>query len=155
MWDEVFLFTCFAGLFQLLSTPLHMLNRIFHYQFSDYFLYLCTTVIVRRNCPKSLHHCCKGLLGGLKGAPVLVLETGLTMKKIILAAAICVFFAACGGDDGLTPTPQKPPTQGETTEVKAADIVKYFNLDKQLNVYQAHRKGKSRPRKENDRRQGN
>ena len=65
------------------------------------------------------------------------------MKKIILAAAICVFFAACGGDDGLTPTPQKPPTQGETTEVKAADIVKYFNLDKQLNVYQAIEKAKA------------
>lgn len=120
-----------------------MLNRIFHYQFSDYFAYLCPIVIVRRNCPMPLHHCCKGLLGGLKGAPVLVLETGLTMKKIILAAAICVFFAACGGDDGLTPTPQKPPTQGETTEVKAADIVKYFNLDKQLNVYQAIEKAKA------------
>lgn len=65
------------------------------------------------------------------------------MKKFILAAAICVFFAACGGDDGLTPTPQKPPTQGETTEVKAADIVKYFNLDKQLNVYQAIEKAKA------------
>jgi hypothetical protein len=120
-----------------------MLNRIFHYQFSDYFAYLCPIVIVRRNCSTPLRHCCKGLLGGLKGAPVLVLETGLTMKKFILAAAICVFFAACGGDDGLTPTPQKPPTQGETTEVKAADIVKYFNLDKQLNVYQAIEKAKA------------
>lgn len=80
---------------------------------------------------------------GEKGAPVLVLETGLTMKKIILLAAICVFFAACGGDDGLTPTPQKPPKQEETTEVKAADIVKYFGLDKQLNVYQAIEKAKA------------
>ena len=126
-----------------LQPPVVMLNSMLHHLLSDYFLYLCTTVIVRRNCPTPLHHCCKGLLGGLKGAPVLVLETGLTMKKIILAAAICVFFAACGGDDGLTPTPQKPPTQGETTEVKAADIVKYFNLDKQLNVYQAIEKAKA------------
>ncbi len=132
-----------AGLFQLLTTPPLMLNSTFHYQFSDYFAYLCPIVIVRRNCSTPLHHCCKGLLGGLKGALVLVLETGLTMKKFILAAAICVFFAACGGDDGLTPTPQKPPTQGETTEVKAADIVKYFNLDKQLNVYQAIEKAKA------------
>ena len=120
-----------------------MLNSTFHYLLSDYFAYLCPIVIVRRNCSTPLHHCCKGLLGGLKGAPVLVLETGLTMKKFILAAAICVFFAACGGDDGLTPTPQKPPTQGETTEVKAADIVKYFNLDKQLNVNQAIEKAKA------------
>lgn len=65
------------------------------------------------------------------------------MKKIILLAAVCVFFAACGGDDGLTPTPQKPPKQEETTEVKAADIVKYFGLDKQLNVYQAIEKAKA------------
>ena len=120
-----------------------MLNSTFHYQFSDYFAYLCPIVIVRHYRPTPLHHCCKGLLGGLKGAPVLVLETVLTMKKFILAAAICVFFAACGGDDGLTPTPQKPPTQEETTEVKAADIVKYFNLDKQLNVYQAIEKAKA------------
>ena len=65
------------------------------------------------------------------------------MKKIILLAAVCVFFAACGGDDGLTPTPQKPPKQEETTEVKAADIVKYFGLDKQLNVNQAIEKAKA------------
>ena len=54
-----------------------------------------------------------------------------------------MFFAACGGDDGLPPTPQKPPTQEETPEVKAADIVKYFALNNQLNVSQALEKAKA------------
>ena len=126
-----------------LQPPVVMLNSMLHHLLSDYFIYLCIVVNVRRYCPKPLYHCCKGLKKGEKGAPVLVLETGLTMKKIILLAAICVFFAACGGDDGLTPTPQKPPKQEETTEVKAADIVKYFGLDKQLNVYQAIEKAKA------------
>ena len=40
------------------------------------------------------------------------------MKRILFSAVIIMFFAACGGDDGLTPTPQKPPTQEETPEVK-------------------------------------
>ena len=65
------------------------------------------------------------------------------MKKILFSAAIIILFAACGGDDGPTPTPQKPPTQEETSEVKAADIVKYFNLDKRLNVSQALEKAKA------------
>jgi len=65
------------------------------------------------------------------------------MKRILFSAVIIMFFAACGGDDGLTPTPQKPPTQEETPEVKAADIVKYFSLDKQLNVSQALEKAKA------------
>ena len=65
------------------------------------------------------------------------------MKKILFSAVIIILFAACGGDDGLTPTPQKPPTQEETTKVKAADIVKYFNLDKRLNVSQALEKAKA------------
>ena len=64
------------------------------------------------------------------------------MKKILFSAAIIILFAACGGDDGPTPTPQKPPTQEETSEVKAADIVKYFNLDKRFNVSQALEKAK-------------
>lgn len=65
------------------------------------------------------------------------------MKKIILLFALCALVAACGGDDGLTPTPQKPPTNEEkTAEVKAEDIVNYFNLDKNLNVYQALQKAK-------------
>lgn len=65
------------------------------------------------------------------------------MKRILFSAVIIMFFAACGGDDGLTPTPQKPPTQEETPEVKAADIVKYFALNNQLNVSQALEKAKA------------
>ena len=56
------------------------------------------------------------------------------MKRILFSAVIIMFFAACGGDDGLTPTPQKPPTQEETPEVKAADIMKYFALNNQLGL---------------------
>ena len=65
------------------------------------------------------------------------------MRKIIIAASIALLFAACGGDDhSQTPNPTNPPTQGNTTTVEAADIVKFFNLDKQMNVYQALEKAK-------------
>ena len=63
------------------------------------------------------------------------------MRKFIFAAAIVLLFAACGGEDNsLTPT---PPTVEEVVEVTTDDIVKLFNLDKQMNVYQATEKAKA------------
>lgn len=63
------------------------------------------------------------------------------MRKFIFAAAIVLLFAACGGEDNsLTPT---PPTVEKVVEVTTDDIVKFFNLDKQMNVYQATEKAKA------------
>ena len=63
------------------------------------------------------------------------------MGKFIFAAAIVLLFAACGGEDNsLTPT---PPTVEKVVEVTTDDIVKFFNLDKQMNVYQATEKAKA------------
>ena len=63
------------------------------------------------------------------------------MRKIIIAASMALLFAACGSDDNsFTPT---PPTQETVIEVTTDDIVKFLNLDKQLNVYQALEKAKS------------
>jgi len=45
----------------LLQPPVVMLNSMLHQLLSDYFAYLCPKVIVRRNCPNPLNHCCKGL----------------------------------------------------------------------------------------------
>ena len=54
---------------------------------------------------------------------------------------MALLFAACGSDDNsFTPT---PPTQETVIEVTTDDIVKFLNLDKQLNVYQALEKAKS------------
>ena len=63
------------------------------------------------------------------------------MRKFIFAAAIVLLFAACGGEDNsLTPT---PPTVEKVVEVTTDDIVEFFNLDKQMNVYQATEKAKA------------
>lgn len=63
------------------------------------------------------------------------------MRKFIFAAAIVLLFAACGGEDNsLTPT---PPTVEKVVEITTDDIVKFFNLDKQMNVYQATEKAKA------------
>ena len=60
------------------------------------------------------------------------------MKKIILAVSIVLLCAACGGDgsssDLVQPTPS---TEQNVAEVTTDDIVKFLNLDKQQNVYQA------------------
>ena len=66
------------------------------------------------------------------------------MRKIILAVSIALLCAACGGDGSssdLTPTP--PSTQQNAAEVTTDDIVKFLNLDKQQNVYQALETAKS------------
>ncbi len=66
------------------------------------------------------------------------------MRKAIIAAFIALLFAACGSDgnssDPILPTPS---TEQNVSEVTMDDIVEYFNLDKQLNVYQALEKAKA------------
>ena len=60
------------------------------------------------------------------------------MKKIILAVSIALLCAACGGDGSSSDSiPTPPSTQQNATEVTTDDIVKFLNLDKQQNVYQA------------------
>lgn len=60
------------------------------------------------------------------------------MKKIILAVSIALLCAACGGDGGSSdPIQPNPSTEHNATEVTTDDIVKFLNLDKQQNVYQA------------------
>lgn len=60
------------------------------------------------------------------------------MKKIILAVSIALLCAACGGDGGSSdPIQPNPSTAQNATEVSTDDIVKFLNLDKQQNVYQA------------------
>ncbi len=66
------------------------------------------------------------------------------MRKAIIAAFIVLLCAACGSDgnssDPILPTPS---TEQNVSEVTTDDIVEYFNLDKQLNVYQALKKAKA------------
>ena len=66
------------------------------------------------------------------------------MRKAIIAASIALLCAACGSDgnssDPILPTPS---TEQNVSEVTTDDIVDYFNLDKQLNVYQALEKAKA------------
>lgn len=66
------------------------------------------------------------------------------MRKIIIAVFIALLCAACGSDgnssDPILPTPS---TEQNVSEVTTDDIVEYFNLDKQLNVYQALEKAKA------------
>lgn len=66
------------------------------------------------------------------------------MRKIIIAASIALLCAACGSDgnssDPILPTPS---TEQNVSEVTTDDIVEYFSLDKQLNVYQALEKAKA------------
>ena len=72
------------------------------------------------------------------------------MRKIIVVASILMLFVACGGDDNtITPTPITPPTEVKTNEVTADDLVKFFNLDKQLLVSQALEKAKTTLGKKN------
>ncbi|WP_449030096.1 hypothetical protein [Prevotella melaninogenica] len=60
------------------------------------------------------------------------------MRKIILAVSIALLCAACGGDGSSSDSiPTPPSTQQNATEVTTDDIVKFLNLDKQQNVYQA------------------
>lgn len=60
------------------------------------------------------------------------------MKKIILAVSIALLCAACGGDGSLSDSVQpNPSTEQNAAEVTNDDIVKFLNLDKQQNVYQA------------------
>lgn len=60
------------------------------------------------------------------------------MKKIILAISIALLCAACGGDGSSSdPVQPNPSTEQNAAEVTNDDIVKYLNLDKQQNVYQA------------------
>lgn len=66
------------------------------------------------------------------------------MRKTIIAASIALLCAACGGDgNSLDPTPTPPSTEQNAPEVTTDDIVKFFNLDKQQNVYQALETAKS------------
>ena len=60
------------------------------------------------------------------------------MRKIILAVSIALLCAACGGDGGSSdPIQPTPSTEQNVAEVTTDDIVKFLNLDKQQNVYQA------------------
>ena len=60
------------------------------------------------------------------------------MKKIILAVSIALLCAACGGDGSSSdPVQPNPSTEQNAAEVTNDDIVKFLNLDKQQNVYQA------------------
>lgn len=60
------------------------------------------------------------------------------MNKIILAVSIALLCAACGGDGGSSdPIQPNPSTEQNAAEVTTDDIVKFLNLDKQQNVYQA------------------
>lgn len=60
------------------------------------------------------------------------------MRKIILAVSIVLLCAACGGDGGSSdPIQPTPSTEQNAAEVTTDDIVKFLNLDKQQNVYQA------------------
>lgn len=60
------------------------------------------------------------------------------MKKIILSVSIALLCAACGGDGGSSdPIQPNPSTEQNAAEVTTDDIVKFLNLDKQQNVYQA------------------
>lgn len=60
------------------------------------------------------------------------------MKKIILAVSIVLLCAACGGDGSSSdPVQPNPSTEQNAAEVTNDDIVKFLNLDKQQNVYQA------------------
>jgi len=60
------------------------------------------------------------------------------MRKIILAVFIALFCAACGSDGSSVDSIQpNPSTEQNAAEVTTEDIVKFFNLDKQQNVYQA------------------
>lgn len=60
------------------------------------------------------------------------------MRKIILAVSIALLCAACGGDGGSSdPIQPNPSTEQNAAEVTNDDIVKFLNLDKQQNVYQA------------------
>ncbi|MBF1580585.1 hypothetical protein [Prevotella sp.] len=60
------------------------------------------------------------------------------MRKIILAVSIVLLCAACGGDGSSSdPIQPNPSTEQNATEVTTDDIVKFLNLDKQQNVYQA------------------
>ena len=60
------------------------------------------------------------------------------MRKIILAVSIVLLCAACGGDGGSSdPVQPNPSTEQNAAEITNDDIVKFLNLDKQQNVYQA------------------
>ena len=60
------------------------------------------------------------------------------MKKIILVVSIVLLCAACGGDGSSSdPVQPNPSTEQNAAEVTNDDIVKFLNLDKQQNVYQA------------------
>lgn len=60
------------------------------------------------------------------------------MRKIILAVSIVLLCAACGGDGSPSdPVQPTPSTEQNAAEVTNDDIVKFLNLDKQQNVYQA------------------
>lgn len=60
------------------------------------------------------------------------------MKKIILAVSIVLLCTACGGDGASSdPIQPNPSTEQNAAEVTNDDIVKFLNLDKQQNVYQA------------------
>lgn len=60
------------------------------------------------------------------------------MRKIILSVSIVVLCAACRGDGSSSdPVQPNPSTEQNAAEVTNDDIVKFLNLDKQQNVYQA------------------
>lgn len=66
------------------------------------------------------------------------------MRKIIIAASIALLCAACGSDGSSSdPILPNPSTEQNVSEVTTDDIVEYFSLDKQLNVYQALEKAKA------------
>ena len=66
------------------------------------------------------------------------------MRKLIIAASIVLLCAACGSDGNSSdPILPNPSTEQNVSEVTTDDIVEYFSLDKQLNVYQALEKAKA------------
>ena len=66
------------------------------------------------------------------------------MRKLIIAASIVLLCAACGSDGNSSdPILPNSSTEQNVSEVTTDDIVEYFSLDKQLNVYQALEKAKA------------
>lgn len=66
------------------------------------------------------------------------------MRKLFVVAFLALLFVACGGDDNtITPETITPPAQQNNLEVKPVDLIKYFNLDKQLYVSEAVQKAKT------------
>lgn len=63
------------------------------------------------------------------------------MKKVLWIVTLCATMLACGKDNPANDTTQQPPVKPSETEtpavVKDEELFKYFDLDKEMPVYQA------------------